>query len=91
LVRIIKILLSKYPDFIKNILLNPKFVYLKMILSPFIFLFKLIKLITKKTEEEAPVVTEEHLSNSATAEEIVEIEGKNVKVPSFMKNKISLE
>jgi len=91
LVRVIKILSSKYPKYIKKILLNSKFIYLKIILFPIILLIKLIKLFTKKIEEETTTLSEEYLSNSATAEEIVEIDGKNVKVPVFMKNKISLE
>ncbi|MFK7780069.1 MAG: type IV secretion system DNA-binding domain-containing protein [Candidatus Gracilibacteria bacterium] len=90
LVRIIKILSSKYPSYIKKILLNPKFVYFKIIFFPIILLFKLIKLFTRKIEDDI-IVNEEQLNINATAEEIVEIDGKNIKVPTFMKNKISLE
>jgi len=47
--KIITILESKTPDFVKNILLDKRFIYLKMILAPFIYLFKFISFIIDKS------------------------------------------
>jgi len=37
-----KILLSSYPEFYKDILLNPKKIYLRILLFPLILIFKLL-------------------------------------------------
>jgi len=62
--KIITILESQTPDFIKNILLDKRFIYLKMILAPFIYLFKVISFIIDKSfslnEAEESSETEEN-------------------------------
>lgn len=74
--KIIKIITSKSPDFIKKILLSRYFIILKILVFPFIFLWKLISLFTKKDDEE-----------SSTP---IESDDNEEWVNKFLKNKLSL-
>lgn len=90
LVRTIRIITSGYPGFIKKLLLNPNFIYFKILIYPFILIFKFVWFFIKKTSEWV-TINEEWVSDEATAEEIAEIEGDKISIPVYMKNKISLE
>lgn len=79
----IKILVSNYPDFLKKILLNPKMIYLKILLFPLILFFKLIWLFFKKSSGWDASESEDKSSDEKTNE--------SGDIPSYMKNKISLE
>ena len=85
----VKILLSNYPDFIKNILLNHNIIYLKILLFPLIILFKFIWLFFKK-DNHSEILPDENISDGKK-EEITDLDEWNVSIPKFMKNKISLE
>lgn len=86
--RTIKILLSKYPSFIKKILMSPKFVFLKVFIYPIILIFKFIGFFFRKVDEE----WSEWGWNEAGADtEMTELEWKMVAVPKYMKNKVILE
>jgi hypothetical protein len=50
---IIKIVLSKYPGFIKKILLSNKYIYFKILFFPFYILAWIINLFFKKQDSEA--------------------------------------
>ncbi len=88
--KIVKILTSNYPQFIKNILLNDKykyFTYLKYLFYPFIFLAKIFPLFLAKQEVEEK-------NNDETCEvekksEEVEIDWKSVEMPMKFVEKIS--
>lgn len=54
--KIIPILTSNYPRFLKNILLHPAFIYFKILAFPIYLLFKFIALLIPKHEEEVPKV-----------------------------------
>ena len=73
--KIIKIITSKSPDFIKKILLSKYFIVFKILVFPFILLWKFISIFTKKDEEE---------SSQEDKEEWEEW------VSKFLKNKLSL-
>jgi len=73
--KIIKIITSKSPDFIKNLLLSKSFIIFKILAFPFILLWKFISIFTKKDEEE---------SSQEDKEEWEEW------VSKFLKNKLSL-
>ena len=61
--RTIKILTSGYPRFLKNLMLHPIFKYLKILLFPFILLWKLLRLLFSRDSDEAiPAQTEEAVS-----------------------------
>jgi len=74
--KIIKIITSKYPDFIKNILLSKYLIILKIIIFPFIMFFKMISIFTKR-DEESETTSDEKEDNEEW-------------VAKFMKNKLSL-
>jgi len=84
----VKILLSDYPQFLKGILLNPKFIYLKILFFPFILFFKLINLFISKKEEKIEDNIEENLNNKIKREE-TEIDNKKIDMPLKFLNKIS--
>jgi len=90
--RTIKIILSNYPDFLKKILLNPKFIYLKILLYPFILVFKFIALLLPKGESvDISSDNDWAKEEEATKEEITQVDDSKVAIPKNMKNKISLE
>ncbi len=74
--KIIKIITSKSPDFIKKLLLSKYFIVFKILVFPFILFWKLISIFTKKDEEE---------SNSSE-----ENDDSEEWVNKFLKNKLSL-
>lgn len=74
--KIIKIITSKSPDFIKKLLLSKYFIVFKILVFPFILFWKFISIFTKKEEEE-----------SSTSEENNDSEEW---VNKFLKNKLSL-
>ena len=74
--KIIKIITSKSPDFIKKLLLSKYFIVFKILVFPFILFWKLISIFTKKDEEE---------SNSWE-----ENDDSEEWVNKFLKNKLSL-
>ena len=86
----IKVLTSSYPKWLKNLLLNPKFKYLKLLLLPFILFGKLISLAIpeKQDELEKPEETEEKADERSV--EQAEVEDEKVKIPKATFNKISL-
>ncbi|MBT4632657.1 hypothetical protein HOB94_01390 [bacterium] len=49
--------MSNYPNFLKKILLNPNFIYLKILLYPLILLFKFISFFFKKSDTVDPTET----------------------------------
>lgn len=73
--KIIKIITSKSPDFIKKLLLSKYFIVFKILLFPFILFWKLISIFTKKEEESS------HSEENNDSEEWVN---------KFLKNKLSL-
>ncbi|MDD2907070.1 MAG: DUF87 domain-containing protein [Candidatus Gracilibacteria bacterium] len=75
--KIIKVITSKYPDFIKKILLSKYLIILKILVFPFVFLLKLISLFTKNSDEGTEVKEE----NDGDSDE-----GVN----KYLKNKLSL-
>lgn len=74
--KIIKIITSKSPDFIKKLLLSKYFIVFKILVFPFILFWKFISIFTKKDEEE---------SNSSE-----ENDDSEEWVKKFLKNKLSL-
>jgi|SaaInlStandDraft_7_1057024.scaffolds.fasta_scaffold01954_5 hypothetical protein len=87
----IKVLMSNYPNFLKKILLNPNFIYLKILLYPLILLFKFISFFFKKSDTVDPTETWELVAEEEKIEEVAELENEKVQIPKYMKNKISLE
>ena len=77
----IKILTSNYPEFLKKILLNPKFVYFKILLFPFYLLFKFFWLFFDKSSE----------WEDKGGDKTEDSSKKSWDVPSAIKNKISLD
>lgn len=71
---IIKIVLSKYPGFIKKLLLSNKYIYFKILFFPFYILAWIINLFFKKADTEAWEV----------------VNNDKDSVLNFMKNKLSL-
>jgi len=57
--KIIKIITSKSPDFIKKILLSKYLIFLKVLAFPFVLFAKIIKLFLKRDEEGSSEQTEE--------------------------------
>lgn len=74
--KIIKIITSKSPDFIKKLLLSKYFIVFKILVFPFILFWKLISIFTKKDEEESSPSEENNDSEEW--------------VNKFLKNKLSL-
>lgn len=87
----IKILLSTYPEFLKKILLNPKFVYLKILLFPLILLYKLFWLFFKKSGDKEGSEWWDGKVEDSKKEEITDIINEKVSVPKYMRNKLILE
>lgn len=56
--KIIEIIMSKSPDFIKNIMLSKYYIFVKIFLFPFILISKLFGLFFKKTESETSTQVE---------------------------------
>ncbi len=84
--RTIKVLLSNYPAFLKKILLNPKFIYLKILFFPLILIFKLIALILPNSGDSS---AEEETDDKK--EEVTQVGDQEVAIPQQIKNKIVLE
>lgn len=90
---VIKILTWNYPLYIKNILLNPYFKYvkyLKIVLLPIIYLFKIFYLIFKRDdiEEKKSQIWEEEKDEKSIEEESLTEEWSNI--PKYFLKKISL-
>ncbi|MDP2090132.1 MAG: type IV secretion system DNA-binding domain-containing protein [Candidatus Gracilibacteria bacterium] len=86
----IKILLSNYPDFLKKILLNPKVIYLKILLFPLILLFKIFGLFFKKSKKTDGGTSDEILDDNSK-DELTDTVEEKISVPKYMKNKLILE
>lgn len=87
--RLISILTSNYPEYIKKILLSKKFIYLKILLLPFIIVIKLFWLIfTKSTTTLEPDNGEENVDDSKAMEE-VELWDKKIEIPKVFVSKLN--
>ena len=82
----VKILTSNYPDFLKKLLLNPNFIYLKILLFPLILVFKFIALLFPGGWSSSTSESEEQ-SEESSAEDIV----WDSNIPKIIQNKITLE
>jgi len=85
-----KILLSGYPEFYKKLLLDSKYLYLRILLFPFILLVKLFGLFFKHSGWWMSFNEDEKVSDNKK-EEVADLNDKDVSIPRFMKNKVSLE
>ncbi len=91
----IQILLSKYPKFLKEIMLSPNYIYLQILLFPFVLVMKLLSFFMKSgTPDIAQAPVED--GEQETAEKILseaEIddldEEKAAKIPPYFLNKIA--
>jgi hypothetical protein len=83
-------LISDYPKFLKKILLNPYFIYFKILFFPFILILKLFSLFNIKSEEEKQLENTENneQEKKATKEEVV-VDNKAMEMPVKFVNKIS--
>jgi len=89
--KIVKVLISDYPKILKKILLNPNFIYLKILFFPILLFFKFISFFSKKTEEKIEDKTWENSNEQekkATKEEVV-VDNKAMEMPMKFVNKIS--
>ncbi len=85
-----KILLSGYPEFYKKLLLDKNLIYLRILLFPFILLIKLFGLFFKHSWSWIDFDVDEKVSDNKK-EEVADLNDKDVSIPRFMKNKVSLE
>lgn len=90
LARTIKIILSKYPNFVKQILLNPNFIYLKILIYPIILLFKFIGFFFRRSDDLSSI-NNEWENDDSSDKEITKLDDWQIAIPKFMKNKINLE
>lgn len=79
--RIIKILLAKYPKIFKKLLLSKYFIIAKILLFPFVLLWKLISLFIPKWEEQEEVDDDKKSEDKNPDER---------DTPEYFKNKLSL-
>ncbi|MDQ7009974.1 MAG: type IV secretion system DNA-binding domain-containing protein [Candidatus Gracilibacteria bacterium] len=84
----VKILTSDYPKILKKILLNPNFIYFKILLFPFILIFKFIKLFIPKGEINIEEKLEEKSESKVVKEEVI-IDDKKMDMPLKFLSKIS--
>jgi hypothetical protein len=72
--KIIKILTSGYPKIIKKILLHPTYKYLKILMFPFILIWRFISLLIRRNSEEviAPISEWEEKTTSDQTKDILE-------------------
>lgn len=75
--KIIKVITSKYPDFIKKILLSKYLIIFKILVFPFTLLYKLVSLFISKSDD---VDSSENISDESSEDWI----------NKFFKNKLSL-
>ncbi|MCD5380509.1 type IV secretion system DNA-binding domain-containing protein [Candidatus Gracilibacteria bacterium] len=88
--KIVKILISNYPLWIKRILLNPNLIYLKILLFPVIGFFKLIGLFLSKPEEKVlETVGEDGNEDEKGGGDEVVVDNKTVNMPMKFITKIS--
>ncbi|MDD3646425.1 MAG: type IV secretion system DNA-binding domain-containing protein [Candidatus Gracilibacteria bacterium] len=87
--RLISILISNYPEYIKKVLLSKKFIYLKILLLPFIIIIKLFGLLfTKNSVTLEPDNGNENVDNSRVMEE-VELGDKKIEIPRVFVSKLN--
>ena len=87
--KIVKILISDYPKFIKNILLNPKFIYLKILFYPLILVIKFINLFLAKNTKQLEELSQNEEEDKKVVKEEVVIENKKMDIPTKFIEKIS--
>ncbi len=85
---IIDVLESNYPIFIKKILLNPNFKFIKILLSILFFPLKMIWMFIKKSKEES-ISTDWEENNNENDFEEVEVWDKKIFVPKIFANKLT--
>ncbi len=89
--KIVAILTSNYPSFIKKILLHPQLKYFKIVVYPLIMILKLITLFIKKPEETSSqnIETSDNDDEQASNKETVEVNNKTLDMPEKFVSKIS--
>ena len=87
--KIVKVLISNHPLWLKKILLNPNLIYLKIVLFPVILFFKLIGLFLSKPEEKILESVWEGWNDDETAWDEVVVDNKTVNMPMKFITKIS--
>ncbi len=86
----VKILTSNYPSFLKNILLDPKFVYIKIFFLPIIFMYNLFWLIFSNNEKNEAEEKEHNDEKEKKVEKDLSIDDKKLEeMPLKFINKIS--
>ncbi len=89
----VKVLTSKYPKIVKNILLHPAYPYIKIVLFPFVLIGKMLSAIFSHSTPEEPQAEAGEKSvdkNDDNAENTRAVDGKNIEIPKGIFNKISL-
>ena len=88
--KVVSVLTSNYPLFIKRVLLNKKLKYVKILLFPIILFFKFIALFLSKPEDTINIVNEwENADEQTSWKEEVVVDNKTVNMPMKFINKIS--
>jgi len=92
----IQVLVSKYPRFLKNLMLSPNYIYLQILLFPFVAIMKLLSFFMKSgTPDIASPVQPEDWEQEMAAKILSEAEiddldeEKAAKIPAYFLNKIA--
>jgi len=89
--KIVKILISDYPMFLKRILLNPNIIYLKILIYPLVLILKLFSLFIPKWEEkvEDKIWEDDNQQEKKVTKEEVVVDNKAMEMPMKFITKIS--
>jgi len=87
--KIVKVLISDYPMFLKKVLLNPNLIYLKILFFPLLLILKFINLFFSKAEDKIEDTVWETWDKEEKKSEEVTVGDKTVSMPLKFINKIS--
>lgn len=87
--KIIKILSSKYPAWVKKLMLSKYFLLVKILFFPFWILWKIISIALPKGSDETIVADAEEETSAAHSEQEIDLEDEKEPIAQYFKNKIS--